>query len=183
MTDEPEGHTQATTLHQLAYYPPHGPRAGDVNYKIFHAARHHLIDVMGIGCWIGGATKADLAKGLTPAYLCYGATQLEAHHHIAEFAGLNEIDWQKVAADFPQLGIDSDEDFLKAAESDGGLLILCDKHHRAPYHGIHSITEPVWKLDRYAQSGWEYQGDPTSATDAHSSGIAQGEDADGAQTD
>jgi hypothetical protein len=171
MTDVP-AHDQARTLHEIAAYPPHGPRETDPNYATFHAARHHLIDVLGVGCWIGGATKAQIAAGLPEEHLCHGATGLEAHHHVAEFAGLNEIDWQKVAADFPQLGIHSDADFLRMAESDGGLLILCSKHHRAPYHGIHSITEPVWKLDRYARVGWEFQGDPVAtpphgADDAH----------------
>lgn len=147
------------TLQEAAHYPPHGPRESDPHYAVFHAARHHLIDVMGVGCWIGGATKAQIAAGLADDHLCHGAAGLEAHHHVAEFAGLNELDWQKVRGDFPQLGIQSDEDFLRAAESEGGLLILCDKHHRAPYHGIHSITEPVWKLDRYARPGWDFQGD------------------------
>lgn len=157
---DPGGHEQASTLHEIAYYPPHGPRASDPNYKVFHEARNHLINVLNVGCWIGGATKSQITAGLPEDHRCHGATQLEAHHHIAEFAGLNEIDWQKVSSDFPQLHITSDEDFLIAAESDGGLLILCSKHHRAPYHGIHSITEPVWKLDRYANDGWEYEHEP-----------------------
>lgn len=42
---------------------------------------------------------------------------------LAEFAGLAETDWRKVAADFPQAGIDSDEDFLRFAESEGGLMM------------------------------------------------------------
>jgi hypothetical protein len=153
------GHDTPRTLREIAHYPAHGPRASDPNYATFEAARKHLIFDLKVGCWIGGATHDRIiAKSLPPEHLCYGATQMEAHHHVAEFAGLNEIDWQKVAADFPQLGIDSEETFLKAAESDGGLLILCDKHHRAPYHGIHMITEPVWKLDRYARPGWEFEG-------------------------
>ena len=96
--------------------------------------------------------KAGVPKG----WRCYGATQLEAHHSIAEFAGLNEEDWQKVAADFPQLGIDSDESFQRAANSEGGLMILCDLHHRAAERGIHSITYPAWLLDRYAKAEWEF---------------------------
>jgi hypothetical protein len=153
------GNTTVRTLHEIAHYPEHGPRETDPHYKIFNAARHHLIDVLGVGCWIGGARKQDLAAGLSLGHRCYGATQLEAHHHIAEFAALAEEDWQKVAADFPQLNIHSDEDFLRAAEAEGGLLILCDKHHRSPHHGIHSLTEPVWKLDRYAKTDWEFATD------------------------
>ena len=157
-----QGHEQPSTLHEIAYYPPHGPRDTDPNYRIFHSARHHLIDVLNVGCWIGGATQGQIQAGLPEGHLCLGATQLEAHHHIAEFAGLNALDWQKVAKDFPQLHINSDEEFLRAAETDGGLLILCSKHHRAPYHGIHTTSEPVWKLDHYAIDGWEFQHDPST---------------------
>ncbi len=81
--------------------------------------------MLGVGCWIGGATKAQIEAGLPEGHRCYGATQLEAHHEVAEFAGLTEIDWEKVAADFPQAGIHTDEDFLRFAESEGGLSILC----------------------------------------------------------
>ena len=144
------------TLSELAYYPKHGPRRTDPHYRIFHAARRHLVDKLGVGCWIGGATKAQLKAGLPADHRCYGARELEAHHDIAEFAALNEVDWQKVAADFPRLSINSEEDFLRAAESDGGLRILCDKHHRSPHHGIHAITEPLWKLDRYARDDWSF---------------------------
>jgi len=108
-----------------------------------------------VGCWIGGAT-IDQLDVLTTDHRCYGAKQLEAHHAVAEYAGLSEINWQKVAADFPQLHITSEEDWLKAAESEGGLLILCDRHHRAPRHGIHSITYPAFLLDRYAKDRWEF---------------------------
>ncbi len=150
------------TLHELAHYPEHGPRETDPHYKIFNRSRHHLIDVLGVGCWIGGATKTQIADGLAAGHRCYGATVLEAHHSVAEFAGLNAVDWQKIAADFPTLGVHSNEDFLSAAESEGGLLIICSKHHRDPQFGIHSITYPVWTLDRYAQESWEFLADPNA---------------------
>lgn len=158
MTDVPE-HVQSRTLHEAAHYPAHGPRENDPNYRIFHQSRHHLIDVLGVGCWIGGATKTQIAAGLPVDHRCYGATALEAHHSVAEFAGLNALDWQKVAADFPTLGIHSDADLLAAAESEGGLSVLCSKHHRDPRAGIHSITYPVWSLDRYARDDWEFLGE------------------------
>src|SRR5579859_1197553 len=151
------GHEEHRTLDEIAFYPPHGPRKSDVHYKVFEAARHHLIDTLGVGCWIGGATKAQIVAGLAHDHRCFGAKQLEAHHDLAEFAALNEIDWQKVAKDIPRLGIQSDEDFLKAAEDEGGLLILCDRHHRSPRHGIHAISYPVWKLDRWARDDWEFE--------------------------
>jgi hypothetical protein len=149
-------HDTPRTLHELAHYPEHGPREEDPHYRYFHQARHHLIDTLGVGCWVGGATKAQIAAGLPIDHLCAGATGLEAHHNLGEQAALPELAWRKVAADFPQLGIHSDEDFLRVAESEGGLLILCSKHHRGPRHGIHMVTEPIWKLDRYAKDGWEF---------------------------
>lgn len=152
----PPAHYERRTLHELAAYPPHGPRESDPHYRIFHAAQHHLIHVLKVGCWIGGATINQIHAGLPQGHRCFGATQLEAHHDVAEFAGLNEVDWRKVAADFPQLNIHSNEDFLRAAEGEGGLMILCDIHHRAAARGIHSITYPVWKLDRLANDEWEF---------------------------
>jgi hypothetical protein len=115
-----------------------------------------MIDVIGIGCWIGGATKAQILAGLPLGHPCHGCSGLEGHHDIAEFSALEEMDWRKVAADFPREGIDSDEKFKEVAESEGGLLILCSVHHRSPFRGIHSITGPVWKLQRYERDGWDF---------------------------
>lgn len=157
-------HVERRTLHELAAYPPHAPREEDGHYKIFHHAQHRLIHVLGAGCWIGGATLAQITAGLPDGHRCRGATQLEAHHAVAEFAGLSEIDWRKVAHDFPQANLHSDEDFLNFAESEGGLMILCDIHHRHAGRGIHSATYPVWLLDRYAREEWEFLQAP-EATD------------------
>jgi hypothetical protein len=152
----PAPHYARRTLREAVAYPPHGPRSKDPQYKVFNAAKHHLVHVLGVGCWIGGATLTQIKTGLPEDHRCHGATQLEAHHAVAEFAGLNEIDWQRVASDFPQASIHSDEDFLRFAESEGALSILCDKHHRGPNHGIHEITYPAWLLDRYARDEWEF---------------------------
>jgi len=149
-------HYESRTLREIVAYPPHGPRSTDPHYKIFNEAKHHLVHVLGAGCWIGGATLAEIKAGLPGKHRCSGAKQLEAHHAVAEFAGLNEINWQKVASDFPQAGLHSDEDFLRFAESEGGLMILCDKHHRLPGTGIHSVTYPAWLLDRYVRDEWEF---------------------------
>jgi hypothetical protein len=159
MTDaheQPEAHIEKRTLHEVVAYPPHAPREGDVHYGAFRHAQHHLIYVLGVGCWIGGATLAEIKAGLPEGHRCAGATQLEAHHAIAEFSGLAEIDWRKVARDFPQADIHSDEDFLTFAESEGGLMILCDVHHRHPGKGIHAVTYPAWLLDRYAEDDYEF---------------------------
>ena len=153
MTD---AHFEKRTLHEAVAYPPHAPREKDPHYRTFHHAQHRLIHVLGAGCWIGGATLDQIHAGLPEGHRCEGAKQLEAHHAVAEFAGLSEIDWRKVAKDFPEAEIHSDEDFLTFAESEGGLMILCDVHHRAAGKGIHSVTYPAWLLDRYARDDWEF---------------------------
>lgn len=152
----PPAHYEKRTLHEVVAYPPHAPRDADPHYAVFEHARKHLIHALQVGCWIGGATLDQIKAGLPAGHRCAGAKQLEAHHSVAEFAGLNEIDWRKVAVDFPQAGIHSDEDFLTFAESEGGLMILCDLHHRAAGRGIHAVTYPVWLLDRYARDEWEF---------------------------
>lgn len=157
------------TLHEVVKYPPHGPREDDVHYKIFEHAKRHLVHVLGVGCWIGGATHTQIQAGLPAGRRCHGATQLEAHHAVAEYAGLSEMDWRKVARDFPQANIQSDEDFLRFAESEGGLMIICDHHHRDPHHGIHSITYPAWLLDKYAKDDYEFIPDTPTGTAAPTS--------------
>ncbi len=149
-------HYVTRTLRETAAYPPHGPRESDPHYPVFAHARHRLIFELDAGCWIGGATHDQIRSGLPPGHRCLGAAGLEAHHAVAEFAGLNAVDWQKVAKDFPLAGIHSDEDFLRFAESEAGLMILCDKHHRSPGTGIHSVTYPAWVLDKYADDSWEF---------------------------
>lgn len=87
--DVPPAHYERRTLHEVVAYPPHAPRKSDPHYAIFEHAKHHLVHVLGVGCWIGGATLTQIKAGLAPEHRCYGAKQLEAHHAVAEFAGLN----------------------------------------------------------------------------------------------
>lgn len=160
------GNELARTLHELAHYPQHEPdRAKDPYYRVFDRTRHHLIDVLAVPCWIGGASAAQIKAGLPPEHLCHGCTGLELHHNPLEYAGLSEIDWRRFAAEFPTLGIHSDADFLAAAEGEGNATILCSLHHRAPYQGVHSITYPLWVLQRYARPEWRFT-EPRPVADA-----------------
>jgi hypothetical protein len=36
------------------------------------------------------------------------------------------------------------------------MRVLCDVHHRHPYYGIHTITGPIWLLQRYAVDGFSF---------------------------
>lgn len=157
MSDEHDvaAHSQKLTHTYTVHFPEHEPR---ISSEVFRATKHHLVDVLNTGCWIGGATKAELAAGLPEGHRCYGAKQLEAHHGLAEWADWNGIDWQKIAKDFPYLGIHDDESFRQAAESEAGIFILCDKHHRSKGHGIHMVDYPSWRPDRWAKDDFEFLG-------------------------
>jgi hypothetical protein len=159
-------HLEVRTLREVVAYPPHAPRESDPHYAIFRHAQHHLIYGLGVGCWIGGATLTQIKAHLPAGHRCAGATQLEAHHAVGEFAGLSMLDWQKVAQDFPQAGLHSDEDFLSFAQSEGGLMVLCDVHHRHVGKGIHAVTYPAWLLDRYAREDWEFLQAPKESRNA-----------------
>lgn len=44
-------------------------------------------------------------------------------------------------------------EFLDGVEQ---MKVLCDVHHRAPFFGVHSITGPIHKLQRYQLSNFEF---------------------------
>src|SRR5581483_12523773 len=99
-------------------------------------------------CWICGIRHSTGGK-------------METHHAELEWAAERAFEndpamLEKLVEDF-KLKLDAPEELRKWLDSEGNMLVLCDKHHRGPYTGIHSITYPVWKLQRYEhQGGWEF---------------------------
>lgn len=65
---------------------------------------------------------------------------LEVHHNIVEYAAANEINWDKVKQDYPNVDDVDDVDQMR---------ILCSRHHREPGYGIHEMSYPAWELQRY----------------------------------
>lgn len=135
------------TLRELAWYPPHDPRRASPLYRKTH---QHLVVELDSPCWICGVTHS---KG--------GA--METHH--------SEIEWaaEKAFENDPQMLktlVRDLHDEIKTAtpdalqeflDSEGNMLVLCATHHRAPFYGIHAITYPAWKLQRYQhKGGWEF---------------------------
>jgi hypothetical protein len=129
MTD---AHTSTRTLHLVEFFPAHEARADDPHYRLFDQTRRRLKRLGKLVCWIGNAD-------------CQGG--IELHHAFIEYALINLVDIEKVKHLYPELHIESDEDFIAATESEGGLLPLCVRHHRGDA-GIHTTTYPAWLVQR-----------------------------------
>ncbi|MDE2098593.1 MAG: hypothetical protein KGL39_15165 [Patescibacteria group bacterium] len=133
------------TLHEVAWYPPHDPRKASSEYRHVH---HQLVVAMDEPCWICGIKHST-------------GGNMETHHAELEWAAERafEDDPKMLAAlvaDF-KLKLAAPDELRQWLDSEGNMLVLCDKHHRGPFTGIHSITYPVWKLQRYQHAGgWEF---------------------------
>jgi hypothetical protein len=134
MNELTPAHWQSERTAYGAWYPAHAPRESDSHYRLFEHARKRLI-ATGVGCWRCGSKE-----------------HLEAHHAQCEFAVANGVDYTKLAADFPEYHLDSEEAFLAWVESEGNLLMLCADCHRGPT-GIHHVPYPCWVWQRWARTG------------------------------
>lgn len=144
------------TLAETAYYPPHEPRTESATYRATH---HKLVVEMDEGCWICGIRHSQ-------------GGAMETHHAEMEWAAANAFDptspANKLAAQYlEKLSVDHSEimDDPKRLrtwlDSEGNMLVLCSAHHRGPGTGIHMISYPVWKLQRYqVDGGWAFVEQP-----------------------
>ena len=129
------------TLHEIAWYPPHDPRRASSEYRRVHKK---LVYEMDEPCWICGIRHSTGGK-------------METHHSELEWAAEQAFEGDpimlaKLLVDI-KFTVGEPEDLRKWLDSEGNMLVLCDEHHRGPYTGIHSITYPVWKLQRYQHQG------------------------------
>lgn len=133
-------HSTTEHLTILFTYPDHEPRASDPHYHLFNEARKRLAAAGKLVCWIGNAD-------------CDHTHPIELHHSEIEFALANDIDPHIFGLDHPALGPDCDEEaFLAYVEGEGNLLPLCKLHHTGAL-GIHSVTYPGWKAQKYLKQG------------------------------
>lgn len=160
------------TLSETVWYPDHPPRSASALYTATH---HHLIyelDLPCVGCGVRHSTLSD------PKANPYGAKAMETHHSLVEWAGQTEINWDKLAADNPSLTTlvavaqafhahllangelppDYKLDTTAFVDSVDQMLVLCDIEHRSGNRGVHSITGPVWELQRYERGDWDFTG-------------------------
>lgn len=129
------------TLVEDIFYPPHDPRKASSEYRHVH---HKLVVELDEPCWICGIRHSQ-------------GGAMETHHAEMEWAAERafENDQEMLAAlvaDF-KLKLDAPEDLRKWLDSEGNMLVLCATHHRGARTGIHMISYPAWKLQRYQHAG------------------------------
>jgi hypothetical protein len=86
--------------------------------------------------------KRDLHERDVPCFINNGRCEgnLEIHHSIIEYSAQNNVDWAKVKIDYPSFDHVDDKD---------QMMVLCEKHHRYPYFGVHTTDYPTWILQKY----------------------------------
>lgn len=115
-----KAHDQVNHLTEVIHFPDHPPRHESEEFKRVREKFHKE----GAKCYINNG-------------FCEG--NIEIHHNVVEWAAANAVDWQKVKAEFGFDHVDAYEN----------MLPLCHKHHQAPGFGIHKISFPAWRLQRF----------------------------------
>lgn len=69
----------------------------------------------------------------------YCEGHIEIHHNEIEYSASSEVEWDRIMKD---LGFDH-------VDSEKQMLPLCYKHHQGTGTGIHKISVPIWKLQKY----------------------------------
>jgi len=114
-------HNQVRTLKELTHYEAHPQRTESEEFsKIKRKFKRE-----GRKCFIDNG---------------YCAGQLEVHHSIIELSAASGVDWERVKSDYPKIDHADDID---------QMMVLCSKHHRGKYTGVHSVSYNTWILQKY----------------------------------
>lgn len=136
------------------FYPPHEKRKASNLYRKTH---HKLVYEMNEPCWICGITHKDWNKIQDKAQR--QRWQLETHHDELEWAAANGVDLHKITQDFKEIMEDRNR-LRQWLDSEGNMLVLCATHHRGSRTGIHMISYPAWKLQRWQSQEWTFINQP-----------------------
>lgn len=137
------------------FYPPHEKRKASSLYRKTHK---HLIIELDEPCWICGIRHSDWLKIKERDPEIAPKLQLETHHDELEWAAANGVDLTKITADFKEIMGDPVK-LRHWLDSENNMLVLCAQHHRGSRTGIHTITYPAWKLQRW-QGSWVFIAQP-----------------------
>jgi len=136
-------HSVTRTLREIAWYPEHDPRRASPEYRAVH--RRLVVD-LDTPCWICGVRHSTGGR-------------METHHAEVEWAAELAFEddpemLRRLVADMRgQIRAATPEALRAWLDSEGNMLVLCALHHRGAYHGIHTISYPIWKLQRYEHAG------------------------------
>lgn len=132
-------HSLARTLREVCWYPEHDPRKASREYRQVH---QHLVVELDTPCWICGIRYSTGGKMETHHAEIEWAAEMAFEQDESMLVKLVEDMHHMIKACTPE----ALRDFL---DSEGNMLVLCAVHHRAPGQGIHQISYPCWKLQRY----------------------------------
>jgi hypothetical protein len=143
-----EAHELKSTLSEDVITPGHAPRTTTALFtkskRALMASQHPP------RCYICQRTAEEAGE------------PLEAHHVGVErsFAE-GEIDWDLVKADFPHFDWDKFDpadpySFVDDMSPSGQGLLLCKLHHTGKDAGIHNISYPLWRMQRYLKDGAQF---------------------------
>lgn len=126
-------HIETVHLTIVQYVPTHLPRKNEPSYVYFNATRKRLKAAGKLICWRCGTT-----------------TNIQLHHAVCEYCSVNGIDPVLFQHHYPELMPDATLDsLLKAVESEGGTMPLCQPCHTGKGIGIHYAPYPNWILGCY----------------------------------
>lgn len=131
-------HIQKRTFTEEVIYPEHEPRADS---KGFAEAKNQLYKDGHYKCWICGTTE-----------------NLECHHYGCEFAleencDMNSLKEYLITNDIYGYSQQLKEKPIENCNDVRNMMILCTKHHRLPYFGIHNTTYSSWIMQKLCKQG------------------------------
>lgn len=145
-------HEVDRTLHEDYIVPAHEPRVASPLYTQTH---HDMVYVRDSACFICGVRNSTLKD---PSKNVRGSKDMETHHWIIEWSLANAVDYEKVKPlvpdfDWSPVKADDPSTFFHFIDSEANMMVLCDQCHRGK-HGIHSITYPIWNVQRFLKDGF-----------------------------
>ena len=171
-----QGSQLIRTLSEHANYPAHPVRKPT---KLYTANHHRMVVVENRGCLKCHVRHSDLenpTRRLDATINPMGSLHMELHHHLCEDSLANAVhlpyfnahvrpgllrqaqayklaDAEDFETDFTQ---EQMVEFIHGHELN--LMPLCDRHHRHPLIGAHSITGPIWDVQDMLIPGFDLTG-------------------------
>jgi len=119
------------TITEFIYYPEHDKRHETEEYR-----KNREILTKQYGC-----------------YICGSKENLETHHYGCEWAEWNSTNPEKLKEfllEFDIYGYSKKykDKPITSPDDIRNLMVLCQKHHRHKFYGIHNMTFPIWIMQR-----------------------------------
>lgn len=141
LSDDPsvvEDHVETHTFTEVEIYPEHEQRSTSAEFT-----KNRKLLVKDHGCWI-----------------CGSRDNLEVHHYLVEWSLWDAVKAEQLITmaqtfDVYGYGKQLKDTVFKSPDDIRNLMVLCKDHHRTPGLGVHTMTFPIWIVQRYDKPGQE----------------------------